>query len=145
MVTFKDGAATLGIGALAGNQASFTTTSSLSVASHTISAVYGGDGNFTRALRQLHADVSKPTRHGAEFLTNPACSGQTMIFIAAVSAVAPGAGTPSGTVTFRDGGRRWDRDAQRRLATLTNSTFAVGNHAVTATYNGTSSFNTSVR
>jgi hypothetical protein len=46
-VTFMDGATTLGTGTLnASRQASFT-TSSLSVGSHSITAVYGGDSNFT--------------------------------------------------------------------------------------------------
>jgi hypothetical protein len=34
---------------------------------------------------------------------NPSVFGQAVTFTAAVSTVAPGAGTPTGTVTFRDG------------------------------------------
>jgi hypothetical protein len=45
-VTFKDGAITLGTGTLVAGVGTFT-TSSLSVGSHSISAVYGGDPNFT--------------------------------------------------------------------------------------------------
>jgi hypothetical protein len=46
-VTFMDGATTLVTGTLnASRQASFS-TSSLSVGSHSITAVYGGDSNFT--------------------------------------------------------------------------------------------------
>src|SRR5207237_7125945 len=44
-VTFKDGATPIGTNTLSAGQTTFT-TSSLSVASHTISAVYNGDGNF---------------------------------------------------------------------------------------------------
>jgi DNA-binding beta-propeller fold protein YncE len=44
-VTFEDGSTTLGTGTLSGANASFT-TSSLSVGTHAISAVYSGDSNF---------------------------------------------------------------------------------------------------
>ena len=45
-VTFKDGATTLGTGTLAGGVATLP-TSSLAIGGHTITAVYGGDTNFT--------------------------------------------------------------------------------------------------
>ena len=45
-VTFKDGVSTLGTGTLASGTATFT-TSTLSLGNHTITAVYGGDTNFT--------------------------------------------------------------------------------------------------
>jgi len=45
MITFMDGATTLGTGALNGGQAVFTTTASqLSVGTHAITAIYPGDG-----------------------------------------------------------------------------------------------------
>src|SRR5262249_18054072 len=44
---------------------------------------------------------------------NPAAPGQAVTFTATVAAVAPGAGTPTGTVTFKDG-------------TVILGTFAVG-------------------
>ena len=34
---------------------------------------------------------------------NPACLGQSVTFTATVAPVPPGTGTPTGTVTFRDG------------------------------------------
>jgi polygalacturonase len=46
-VTFKDGSTTLGTGTLSGGQATYTTTASqLAVVSHSITAVYAGDGAF---------------------------------------------------------------------------------------------------
>jgi hypothetical protein len=45
-VTFKDGANTLGTGALSSGKASFSTTA-LAKGSHSITAVYAGDVNFT--------------------------------------------------------------------------------------------------
>ena len=46
MVTFKDGASTLGTGALNGAGVATFTTSTLALGSHPITAVYGGDGSF---------------------------------------------------------------------------------------------------
>jgi hypothetical protein len=46
-VTFKDGAATIGTGTLNGSGVATFTTSALTVGGHSITAVYGGDGNFT--------------------------------------------------------------------------------------------------
>jgi hypothetical protein len=45
-VTFKDGTTTLGTGTLSGGKATFT-TSALALGSHSITASYGGDANFT--------------------------------------------------------------------------------------------------
>src|SRR6185369_13830843 len=45
-VTFKDGAATLGTGTLNGSGQTTFSTSGLAVGSHSITAVYAGDGNF---------------------------------------------------------------------------------------------------
>jgi hypothetical protein len=51
-VTFKDGATVIGSGSLnGGGQATFS-TSALSGGSHSITAVYGGDTNFTGAHLQ---------------------------------------------------------------------------------------------
>jgi hypothetical protein len=44
-VTFQEGTTTLGTGTLSGGVATFT-TAALAVGSHTITASYGGDGNF---------------------------------------------------------------------------------------------------
>ena len=45
-VTFIDGTTSLGTGALSGGVATYTTTS-LAVGSHSVTAKYGGDTNFT--------------------------------------------------------------------------------------------------
>jgi len=46
-VTFKDGAATIGSGAVNGSGMATFATSTLLVGAHPITAVYNGDGNFT--------------------------------------------------------------------------------------------------
>ena len=67
---------------------------------------------------------------------NPSVTGQPVTFQATVAAVAPGAGIPSGTVTFRDGATVLGTatlDAAG-LATLTGPALAVGTHSLTAAY-----------
>src|SRR5207302_607900 len=103
-VTFKDGGTTLGTGNLnSGLQASFS-TAGLSVATHSITAVYAGDGNFIASTSAATSQVvnKADTTTLVESSANPSVFGQLVTFTATVSPVAPGAGTPSGTVTFKD-------------------------------------------
>ena len=75
-MTFKDGATTLGTGTLSGGTATFA-TSSLSVSGHTITAVYGGDTNFTGSTSSgLTQTVNKGATTAAlgRRRRTPACS-----------------------------------------------------------------------
>ena len=106
-VTFKDGATTIGTGTLDGGsppQATFT-TSALSVATHPITASYGGDGNFSGdaspSINQVVAKAATTTTLTSS--PNPSLAGQSVTLTATVSVTAPGDGTPSGTVNFRAG------------------------------------------
>ena len=73
---------------------------------------------------------------------NPAVTGQAVTFTATVNVVAPGSGTPTGTVTFFDGTTALGTGPfnAARQATLTTSTLAVGAHAITAQYAGDANF-----
>jgi len=76
---------------------------------------------------------------------NPSAVGQSVTFTAGVSAVAPGAAIPTGTVTFLDGagsiGTGTLGPLSGGLATLTTSALTAGTHNITAQYGGDSSFN----
>src|SRR5207247_7376492 len=75
---------------------------------------------------------------------NPSVFGQPVIFTTTVSAVSPGAGTPTGTVTFNDGAIALATTTlSSGKAIYTNAALAVGSHSITAVYNGDGSFNTS--
>src|ERR1041385_8240898 len=104
-VTFKDGASTLGTGTLDGSGHATFATSSLSVTSHPITVVYGGDTNFnTSTSATLTETISKANSTTAVASSaNPSVSGQSVSFTATVSPVAPSTGQPGGTVIFRDG------------------------------------------
>ena len=73
---------------------------------------------------------------------NPAVTGQAVTFTATVAAVAPGAGTPTGTVTFKEGNTVLGIVAVGTggKATFTTSFAAAGGHVITAVYSGSAAF-----
>src|SRR5439155_20093 len=75
----------------------------------------------------------------------PPVSGQTATFTATVAAVAPGAGTPGGTVSFLEGATLLGTGTLDNLGStsFTTSSLGVGPHTITATYNGDGNFNPS--
>src|SRR5262249_48146639 len=92
-VTFRDGTATLGTSTLTTGGQATSTISTLSVATHTITVVYGGDNNFTgstsAALTQTLNKANTTTTVSTSI--NPALFGQATI-TATVAPVAPSAG-----------------------------------------------------
>src|SRR5207248_3108285 len=77
-------------------------------------------------------------------LANPSVFGQAVTFTATVTAVAPGAGTPTGTVTFKDGTTTLGTGAlSGGQATFTTSALSVTTHTITATYGSDTNFNSS--
>src|SRR5206468_1131662 len=76
---------------------------------------------------------------------NPAAAGQQITLTATVSAVAPGAGTPGGTVTFKEGATTLGTGTLNSSgqATFTASSLSSGAHSITAEFGGNDSFNAS--
>ena len=141
-VGFRDGDVTLSVRPLAGGRASLV-TSSLTAGPHTMTAVYSGDSNFaTSTSKPLTQTVSDPGTTATKTIVissaNPAKGGQPVTFTATVSGAG---GTPTGTVTFKDGASVL---AVRPLAggrsTLTIRTLTSGPHTITAVYSGSSTF-----
>ncbi len=124
-------------------------TATLSVAGspHTVTASYvNADGNFSNSVGTLTGGqvVNKAnTTTAVTSSVNPSVSGQSVMFTATVSPVAPGAGTPTGTVTFLDGGSPIGAGtlSGAGVATFTTSALAVGNHTITTSYGGDGNFN----
>ena len=145
-VIFKDGATALATNTLSAGQASFT-SSGLSVASHSITAVYSGDTGFNSSTSSaLGQTVNKDGSSVAlSSSANPSVFGQSVTFTANVSAAAPGAGTPTGTVQFKTNGVNVGSAVSLSGGSATSSaitTLPVGNTTVTAVYNGDASFST---
>jgi len=72
---------------------------------------------------------------------NPSGFDQGVTFSASVSIVSPGAGSPTGTVEFRDGSTRLGTVALLNgSASLSTNGFSAGSHAISAIYSGDASF-----
>ena len=69
---------------------------------------------------------------------NPSVYGQALTFTATVSVVAPNTGTPTGTVTFKDGGTTLGTGTLNASGVATFSTLALSvvSHSITAVYGG---------
>ena len=147
-VTFKDGSTTLGTGTISGGQATFTYVG-LSVGSHSITAVYGGDtsyaGSTSPAITQTVTKASSSTTLTSS--ANPSNVGGSVTFTAIMNSMEA-----TGTVTFMDGATTLGtgtlhfaayNNAFSNLATFSTSALAAGSHSITAVYGGDTHFATS--
>ncbi len=116
-------------------------TSSLFVASHSITATYLTDSNYASSSGLITFNVGPDNTTTAVTLSQsaPLVYGQLLSFLATVTANAPGVGVPVGTVTYMDGGTLLatiplNANGQ---STFTASNLTTGNHSITAVYNPT--------
>ncbi len=144
-VTFHDGPNILGTGSLSGGIATFS-TSSLSVASHSITATYGGDTNFQiSASAPLAQQVNiDPTATAVLSSADPSVFGQAVVYTAMVTPVTPGGGTPTGSIVFMDGSITLGTVALTNdTATFTPTGLTIGAHNISAAYSGDGDFGAS--
>lgn len=140
IVTFKKGTTVLGTGSLNDGSASFT-TSTLKVGTTSVTAVYGGDFKFadstSKAVSQVVGKATTTTTLGSSL--NPSNVGQSVTFTASVTPQF--SGTVTGTVAFYDGTTKLKTvTLSEGEAKFTTSTLAAGSDRITATYNGSTSF-----
>jgi hypothetical protein len=150
-MTFIDGTTVLGVGAVNAAGIATFTTSSLVIGSHSITAAYGGDKSYATATSAVLMEViSKNASAIALTESSPEeLLGTTVTFTATVTTASP---TPSGSVTFFDGGivvgtapLSTNGSVVVSLATsgtagYATSTMSAGSHQVTAVYSGDASF-----
>jgi len=145
-VTFKDGSKTLGTASISGGSASLI-ESNLTVGAHSITAVYSGDTNDAGSVSNtVSQTVSKAnTTISLASSLNPAKSKNTVTFTVNVAAAVPGAGNPTGTITFKDtttnktlGTGVVNSSGQ---ATCSTSSLSVTTHSIVAVYGGDTNFN----
>ena len=135
-VTFQDGFATLGTVAVGNAVAALSV--SLTGGTHTLSAIYSGDSNFTASVGAVTEVVNPPgllataTTIGSS--ANPSAYGQTISFTAAESGSA---GTATGAVTFSTGSVSAivDLDATG-TAVFTTAALPEGSVPVSIVYSG---------
>jgi hypothetical protein len=143
-ITFLDGTTVLGTVSRLNDAGQAILRVSLGVGNHVLTTSFAGTGGFadstSAAVTETVNRASTTVALGSS--VNPAATGQAVTFTVTVAAVAPGAGAPTGTVTFRDGNVVLGNAAVGRggTATFTTSFAAAGNHAITAVYNGDSNF-----
>ena len=128
--------------ALVSGQATFN-TSTLGAGNHVIKATYSGAANFAGSNGTLAGgqDVNQAgTTTAVSSNNNPSGSGQSVTFTATVSSAA---GTPSGNVQFNidnaNVGAPVALDVNGQ-ATFATSSLTPGNHAIKATYAGSTNF-----
>ncbi|MBI4485807.1 MAG: Ig-like domain repeat protein, partial [Acidobacteria bacterium] len=142
-VTFKDGANTLGTASLISGVFTFS-TSSLSVGTHSITAEYGGDANYTAGTS---AAVTQTVNKADTFTSvtatpNPSTYGQSVTFTATVA----GSAVTEGTVTFREGATVLAGPLALNAvgqASFSTATLSAGSHTITAEYSGSANYNPS--
>jgi Bacterial Ig-like domain (group 3)/Calx-beta domain len=143
-VTLSDGATPLATVELTDGSATYT-TAGLAVGSHPIVASYSGDGrNFDPADSPPFAQSVDVAASATTLSSSPQPSvvGHAVTLTATVTAVSPGAGTPTGSVSFGDGAAPLgtaDLDSGG-LARLDASLSDIGAHVITAHYSGDSDF-----
>jgi hypothetical protein len=155
-VMFLDGNTALGMSSLqvvnGQYQASFTPAASLSAGTHAITAVYQGDSTFAGATSTiLNQTINKSaTTTTLTPSLNPSVFGQSVTLTAVVSVNAPGAGMPTGSVTFKDGSTVLGSGSLVLVngqfqATISPSIAQLpgGAHSITASYSGDNSFSSS--
>ena len=146
-VTFFAGATPLGVGSIANGQSSLS-VQTLNAGSQSITAAYSGDANNTPSSSAAITQVVNPAASTTSLVSgpNPGFLGQTITLTATV--ISP-SGSPTGTVTYRDG------TTVLGTSTLTNgqgsidvTTLGAGTHSLSAVFganpNVTGSTSTSV-
>ncbi|HSB57941.1 MAG TPA: Ig-like domain-containing protein, partial [Nitrosopumilaceae archaeon] len=124
------------------NIATFT-TSALLGGTHSISAIYSGDVNFSGSTSQTQSQtVNNATPASTTTIissnNNPSIVGQAVTFTATVTGSG---GTPTGGVTFFDGVTTLGTGTlSGGFATYTTTTLAAGTHIITAVYGATPQF-----
>ncbi len=148
-VQFDDNGSMIGSGTVSGGQATFQ-TSSLTLGTHPITAVYEGDDDFvgsssTNTVNQTVGQASTSTDVTSN--DNPGSVGESITYAATVTVDGPGSGTPTGTVSFSDGGSPIATCQGLALpatpplqVTCSQAYDTTASHTITATYGGDANF-----
>jgi hypothetical protein len=146
VVNFLDGGVQFATANLSGATGIVTvTTSALAAGTHTITAAYQGDTNYSAATSPAVAQVVNKTETSATLAATPipGIAGLPVALTATVKIVA-GAATITGTVTFTDGTTNLGAVPLTAAGTATiNPMLAPGTHTIVATYSGDTNDDTS--
>jgi hypothetical protein len=144
-VTFNDGATQIGTGTLNSSGVASFNTSSLGVGSHSVTAVYSGDTNFSGSTSAtvvvtVAAPAKVATNTSLAASATQVTSGQSVTFTAGV-APQSGSGTPTGSVAFLDGASQIGMGTLNAgSASFSSTSLSVGNHSISAAYSGDANY-----
>jgi hypothetical protein len=149
-ITFKDGSNSVGctVGWIPAGGKATCATSSLAEGSHTITATYSGDPNYSDPTVNSVIQVVNPIASSTALTSsaNPSSVNQSVTFTATVTP-SNGAVPLTGTVTFTDNSApaactvAWN--AATGVATCSTASLTGGSHTILATYAGDPSYTTS--
>jgi hypothetical protein len=148
-VEFFSGNVSLGTGTLSGGSATSPATTGLSTGSHSVTARYLGDGNFTTSTGDLPSDQVVDRSDSSTTVSssqNASTFGQAVQFTAQVGPAGNGAGTPDGTVQFVIDGASFGSPVTLSDGSASSgsiSSLTSGNHSVAAVYSTSTNFNSS--
>jgi Bacterial Ig-like domain (group 3)/Beta-propeller repeat len=150
-VTFMDGTTTLGTATMNGAAQALFSYNSPSSGSHSITAVYAGNGTYagstSTALSQVvNVSTKTATTTSLSSSANPATTGQSVVFTATVAGVGSNTPVPTGTVTFMDGTTTLATQALNgsAQAIFTTSALAAGSHSITVAYSSDATYAVSI-
>lgn len=155
-VTFYDGGTPIGTADVVnyggGGELAYFTVPLSTAGNHSITAAYtSGDATFAPSavsapISQIVNDADTLTTVTSTAARSTAAVGENVRFTAKVSVVAPGAGAPTGTVQFQVDGQNFGNPVPLDAnddASISTSAIPIGNHRVTAIYEGDPNFRTS--
>ncbi|MFE9007180.1 Ig-like domain repeat protein [Streptomyces sp. NPDC007875] len=142
---FGDGTAPVDVPVTDGVATAVHTYATAAAGPYTVTAAYGGDGRFIGSVdAETHFVERASSSTTVDSSPNPSVTGQPVTVTATVSAIAPGAGTPTGTVTFDfgDGTPTVTAPVAGGTATLTHGypTALNSPYTITADYSGDADF-----
>jgi Bacterial Ig-like domain (group 3) len=138
-LTFYRGSTSLGTATLRGNVATLN-VASLPAGANSLSVGYCGDTNDQPSISKSHIqDVRDPTATVLTSSPDPSTHGQAVLLTATMTPAKTG-----GTVTFYQGATAIGTSTlSGGTATLSISTLSVGDHLLTASYNGNAGYSPS--
>ena len=144
-ITFLDGTTSLGSATISGGVATIQVPT-MTAGLHNLTAHYAGTSSLnpsasSNVVETVNAPAAATTATALTASPNPATTNQAITLTATVTTAT---GTPTGTVTFFDGGTSLGSgNISSGVASVQVPSFTAGLHNLTAQYTGTSSFNAS--
>ena len=144
-VTFRDGPTVIGSAPVGTDGTATLGTSTLSAGTHSVAVSFAGSGYAPATSSTVVQTVNSASTAGTVASSaNPAIRNATVVFTATIAVASPGAGTPTGSVSFYDGATLLaTKPMAAATATYATSTLSVATHSITVRYSGDANFTAS--